>query len=204
VNREARVGHHRGDGQACRQVPSVRSGPRHRLHRAPSKQSPVAPRPRASRPQSWFIESLSRSSEATAARISASQTTRRVLQTGMQMKRASDDFRPTLADRFAAVQPASRRPPDDPLQPQARASCASAKCAKRKVEIGRDSRPGSGSGRKCGACCPTGGDRASISQAATKNFVVGVDGARTGASSLQERDGRGPPPHVPPCTGDDP
>jgi hypothetical protein len=75
---------------------------------------------------------------------------------------------------------------------------------KRKVEIGRDSRPCSGSGRKCGACCPTGGDRASISQAATNNFVAGVDCARTGASSLQERDDRGPPPHVPPCTGDDP
>ncbi len=27
---------------------------------------------------------------------------------------ASNDFRPTLADRFAEVQPASRRPPDDP------------------------------------------------------------------------------------------
>ena len=36
------------------------------------------------------------------------------LETVLQIERASDDFRPTVADRFAEVQPASRRPPDDP------------------------------------------------------------------------------------------
>ena len=37
--------------------------------------------------------------------------------TGLRIERASDDFRPTLADRFAEVQQTSRRPPDDPKQP---------------------------------------------------------------------------------------
>lgn len=98
----------------------------------------------------------------------------------------------------------SARPVDaDPLQPQARASCASAKSPKRMVEIGRDRRPCSGSGRRCGACCPTGGDRASISQAATKNswpvsIVRGLThpARRTAMVAV--------PTHVPPCTGDDP